>query len=50
MMGKRIDSGVQAYLIDFDLASLVGHDSHNLYRTGTLPFMAHELLDSVARG
>jgi hypothetical protein len=50
MMFKRIDGQIQGYLIDWDLASLVGRDSHNLDRTGTMPFMALELLESVAPG
>jgi len=47
-MFKRIDDKIRGYLIDFDLASLVGCESHNLDRTGTIPFMAIELLQSVA--
>jgi serine/threonine protein kinase len=50
MMYKRINGKIRGYLIDFDLASLVGRDSHNLDRTGTMPFMALELLNSVAPG
>jgi serine/threonine protein kinase len=50
MMFKRIDGKIRGYLIDFDLASLAGRDSHNLDRTGTMPFMALELLKSVGRG
>ena len=50
MMFKRIDGEIQGYLIDWDLASLVGRDSHNLDRTGTMPFMALELLGSVEPG
>jgi len=49
-MYKRINGKIQAYLIDFDLASLADRDSHNLDRTGTMPFMALELLHSVAPG
>jgi len=49
-MYKRINGGIRGYLIDFDLASLVGRDSHNLDRTGTMPFMALELLKSVGPG
>jgi len=49
-MFKRIDGGIRGYLIDFDLASLVDRDSHNLDRTGTVPFMALELLQSVRTG
>jgi len=47
-MYKRIHGKLRAYLIDFDLASLAGHVSHNLDRTGTIPFMALELLDSAS--
>ena len=50
MMYKRIDGKVRGYLIDFDLASLEGRDSQNLDRTGTMPFMALELLRSVGPG
>jgi len=50
MMYKRIHGTNQGYLIDLDLASLVDHDSQNLDRTGTIPFMALELLNSVALG
>jgi len=50
MMFKRIDGEIRGYLIDFDLASLAGCDSHNLDRTGTMPFMALELLESVGPG
>ena len=50
MMYKRINGKIRGYLIDFDLASLVSHDSSNLPRIGTMPFMALELLDSVAPG
>jgi len=49
-MYKRIDGKIRGYLIDFDLASLVGRESHNLNRTGTMPFMALELLGSVRSG
>jgi len=49
-MFKRIGGELRGYLIDFDLAGLVGHDSHNLDRTGTMPFMALELLESVGPG
>ena len=50
IMYKRIDGKIRGYLIDFDLASLVGRESHNLNRTGTMPFMALELLGSVRSG
>ena len=50
MMYKRLDGGIRAYLIDFDLASLEGRELHNLDRTGTMPFMALELLNSMAPG
>jgi len=50
MMYKRVHGKLRAYLIDFDLASLAGHVSHNLDRTGTTPFMALELLKSVKPG
>ena len=50
MMYKRINGKVREYLIDFDLASLDGRDSQNLDRTGTMPFMALELLGSVGSG
>ena len=49
MMYKRINCKIRGYLIDFDMSSLVGHDSRNLDRTGTMPFMALELLGSVAQ-
>jgi serine/threonine protein kinase len=49
MMYRKTNDGIRGYLIDFDLASLVGRDSHNLDRTGTLPFMALELLRSMAK-
>ena len=45
-----MNGGIRGYLIDFDLASLVGRDSHNLDPTGTMPFMALELLNSVRLG
>jgi len=48
-MYKRINGRIRGYLIDFDLASLAERESENLDRTGTMPFMALELLDSVAR-
>jgi hypothetical protein len=50
MMFKRTNGEIRGYLIDFDLAGLEGRDSHNLDRTGTMPFMALELLESVAPG
>jgi len=46
-MYKRIDGVIRGYLIDFDLASLAGREPANLDRTGTMPFMALDLLDSV---
>jgi hypothetical protein len=45
-MFRRIDGKIRGYLIDFDLASLAGRDPHNLDRTGAMPFMALELLQS----
>jgi serine/threonine protein kinase len=50
MMYRKTDDGIRGYLIDFDLASLVGRGSCNLDRTGTMPFMALELLNSVRQG
>jgi serine/threonine protein kinase len=50
MMFKRIDTEIWGNLIDWDLASLVGHETHNHDRTGSMPFMALELLESVAPG
>jgi len=48
-MYKRINGGIRGYLIDFDLAGLAGREPANLDRTGTMPFMALELLHSVVR-
>jgi len=48
-MYKRINGRIRGYLIDFDLASLADRESGNLDRTGTMPFMALDLLHSVAR-
>ena len=50
MMYKRIGGKIRGYLIDFDLANLATDDSCNLDRTGILPFMALELLQSVVPG
>jgi len=36
MTYKRINGVIRGYLIDFDLANLVGRESENLDRTGTL--------------
>ena len=50
MMFKETDGEIRGYLIDWDLASLADRDSHNLDRTGTIPFMALDLLESVVPG
>ncbi|PSR82193.1 hypothetical protein PHLCEN_2v6116 [Hermanssonia centrifuga] len=49
------DGVVNFILIDYDLATMVDPDGEPLaapsskHRTGTLPFMAHELLDDMSR-
>ncbi len=48
MYKRREDGTIVGVLIDFDLAILCGSQSTNTERTGTMVFMALEILDSIA--
>ena len=50
MYKRRKDGTIVGVLIDFDLAILCGSQSTNTERTGTMIFMALDMLASIAAG